>query len=801
MTSLSLSISSPLSKTNQNTILSTTPPPPPPPSSSSSLTDRHGYLNILEESFTNVLFDRRKDNSIQLKGCSFNVLMRSLFVISLASSSLQSNGSYVLSFQLLNNTSNNKYKDLVDELPGRREGGCWVPMFDPICTLLPSIASIEEISNRIMTLLRLLLQDDRKTVKGYGGRDSNSNSDSDSDRDREYICHYIEGGLAFIYFWMEKFHIHNTETTILKVRQHVHTLMTFCNRHLTTTTPMTTATPTTTDETISEGYQQIKTRCLTRCTALSTFVDKLAVFYSKLTKGIRIKGLPLKESSVLTYPHTVQTIGTGIGGGGGNGTAKIVSTNYKKQNIERLSQLSEGSSSITIFGGMSILNASDDDDDDDDDNDDAYGSNRGTTVYPGTSNSNSSDAAPTPPLPLLQSGFSLNQDPSSLTVWDFHVQELARQWTLVDHQLFCSIPLSSFLSSSSKVPLWTLPRDQANKRAPVIRKCIDSFNSMTLWVTASVLSGSTPASRAVTYGLMVDLAAYFKLLKNYHGLMAVVTGLNQAAVTRLTETVRLVSAKRTDTLKRLERLMSGSKNYGNYRMKLDNDLLDLRMSNTNTNSSTNTDSNSNSNSNTFRDTVVSSTSGKGGGPREAPQSALVPHLGAHLAEIASVLEGGGGGEYLARDSHHHFLNLDRYKLLSSSLARLAEIRAHRYTLHPVPLMQTVISRTLHQYTKLSSADFEREARAFYDLSLTLEEEAKEVKVPVAVAVTTKSKESVISVNDDDDDDDIDNDDDLFDDEDDDDEKKKKSFTKSVKRTYTKLLSLSGLKKRDNTNTN
>ena len=676
---------------------------------------------MLEEPFTNVLFDRRKDNSVQLKGCSFNVLLRSMFVISLAASSLQSNGSYILSFQLIN-SSGNQYKDLIDELPGRREGGCWVTLFDPICTLLLSIASIEEIVDRIMTLLRLVLEDEKKIMK-YGGR--------------AYIAQYIEGGILFIYFWMSTFHIYNKETTILKVRQQAHILMTFCNRHFT--------------DDVWVGAQQIRSKC----NALSIFTDKLAVFYSKLIKGIRIKGIPLKESSALTYPHTIQTIEGGQGLAVVGSNVKVVSTNYKKQNIERLSQLSGITSDITIFGGMNILSASDDDDEDEDDEDEA-------------------DSLHDAPPPLLQSGFSLTQDPSSLTVWDFHVQELARQWTLLDHQLLCSIPLSSFLSSSSKVPLWTLPRDQANRRAPVIRKCIDTFNAMTLWVTASVLSGSTPASRAVTYGVLVDLAAYFKLLKNYNGLMAVVIGLNQASVTRLTETIRLVTAKRMDTLKRLEKLMSGSKNYGNYRAKLESDLLDLKTG---------------AKASKFRDTITSTTRNRG--LKEAPQSALVPHLGALLAEIASTLE--SGGEYLTRDSQHHFINLDRYKLLASSLTRLVEIRTHRYNLHSIPLIQTVIHRTLQRHMKLSSVDIEGEARAFYDLSMSLEGEVQG-KSDEKAGISDDNDDS----NDKDgDDEDEDSDEDLFEEDDDADNKKKKSFSQSVKKTYSKLMALSGLRKKDN----
>jgi hypothetical protein len=75
--------------------------------------------------------------------------------------------------------------------------------------------------------------------------------------------------------------------------------------------------------------------------------------------------------------------------------------------------------------------------------------------------------------------------------------ETARQWTIIDADLFQSIPFSSFQISSIPagntcedlqprgVALWTLPR--ISDGAPELRRFIDHFNAESLWATAEVL--------------------------------------------------------------------------------------------------------------------------------------------------------------------------------------------------------------------------------------------------------------------------------------------------------------------------
>jgi hypothetical protein len=235
--------------------------------------------------------------------------------------------------------------------------------------------------------------------------------------------------------------------------------------------------------------------------------------------------------------------------------------------------------------------------------------------------------------------------------------------------------------------------------------------------------------------------------------MAVITGLKQASIIRLSETISLVSAKRLDTFHRLEKLMSGSKNYGNYRLKLEAHCSDFLNK-----------------QHTSRETLADMS-------KETFQNAVVPHLGAHLAEISSIME--GNQDYLTE--HSNFLNLDKKKLLYNCISKLTLIRNQRYNLHNIRIIQNVINQTIMKYIRYSSADIEIETSTLMINSISLES-------------SNESKHgSDIDINDDINEDD--NDDDNFIDDisedlfDEDSPKKSRSVAKSFKKTVKKLASL------------
>jgi hypothetical protein len=107
----------------------------------------------------------------------------------------------------------------------------------------------------------------------------------------------------------------------------------------------------------------------------------------------------------------------------------------------------------------------------------------------------SSPAVQAIPTPRLSCGVQLITQ--SLQLWELDSLEIARQWTLIDAGLFCSIPMWEFLGKA-----WSRPRHM--RLAPVLRHFIDRFNAVSEWVTSSVLDGVAPEDRARTMDKLAE---------------------------------------------------------------------------------------------------------------------------------------------------------------------------------------------------------------------------------------------------------------------------------------------------------
>jgi hypothetical protein len=127
-----------------------------------------------------------------------------------------------------------------------------------------------------------------------------------------------------------------------------------------------------------------------------------------------------------------------------------------------------------------------------------------------------------------------NNNNSSTTI---DCLEIARQITLIDHALFTSIPLYIFLLPNS---FFSSQRHKQLKNNE-LRKFIDRFNAISLWVTESILNGNTAEDRAATVSFFIKLAGFFRDLFNYSSLMAIISAFQQGSITRLKKTFNLVS--------------------------------------------------------------------------------------------------------------------------------------------------------------------------------------------------------------------------------------------------------------------
>jgi hypothetical protein len=152
------------------------------------------------------------------------------------------------------------------------------------------------------------------------------------------------------------------------------------------------------------------------------------------------------------------------------------------------------------------------------------------------------DEQPEPRIPL---GFNLLQDPSTVSMWVFDRVEIARQWTLLDHNLFAAIPLDGLHECQ-----WAEPRHTAKARA--VRRFIDRFNAVSSWVTESILMEASAERRGDLYDMFVDVAVQLEALNNFNGVMAIVTALQQGCITRMKGTLKYVSDASNKALKRLQ---------------------------------------------------------------------------------------------------------------------------------------------------------------------------------------------------------------------------------------------------------
>ena len=117
--------------------------------------------------------------------------------------------------------------------------------------------------------------------------------------------------------------------------------------------------------------------------------------------------------------------------------------------------------------------------------------------------------------------------------YDIPVQMLADQWTFLDWSLFAAIPVEEWLRGG-------FDDDRFKHTADAIRRCIDRYNASSLWVATEIVRSPTPRARASAYVRFVALALLLHRLHDFSGLSAVLSGLQNEAVTRMHQTMRLI---------------------------------------------------------------------------------------------------------------------------------------------------------------------------------------------------------------------------------------------------------------------
>jgi len=418
----------------------------------------------------------------------------------------------------------------------------------------------------------------------------------------------------------------------------------------------------------------------------------------------------------------------------------------------------------------------------------------------------------------LRPGYSLLRDPVSAAADLFSVDplELARQWTITDHALFAAIPLHSltptinagsmhFKSGGASSAVYSQPRYQQMRRGVLgsglcggARTFIDRFNALSNWVAYSVLMLLPVDQRADRVAFFIKVASHLEELNNYNGLMIILTALNQGCITRLQHTFALLKPADHSVLNRLNKLMSGTKNYQTYRghlkqaftrtssgspvptpVFLPSPLPSFReRGRTLTRQAVRTDQGepltqraSIWKTEIFDRYVVSrsyeqqrlceqvrtqraqeqhylwsdlsspnpsaqNNNNNNNNNNNSPQAAvaMVPHLGAHLSELSTIEE--GNPDYLS-DAPHLF-NMDKCVLLAASLSSLSAMQQlPPYQLQPVRCLMAALNYFARLHCRLTAADSAAYSKKLYNRSLAVEP----MGVSINQAMQSRSKQA------------------------------------------------------------
>ncbi len=141
---------------------------------------------------------------------------------------------------------------------------------------------------------------------------------------------------------------------------------------------------------------------------------------------------------------------------------------------------------------------------------------------------------------------------------------VAQQLTLIESELFYAIQFEEFLEYAAG------GENRAVGAAPNLTRVAARFNAVSYWTASQVLirGADSLRSRAAELERFVGIMEELRQLNNFNGLMAVMAGLNNAAIVRLKDEWAQVSSEKRASFVAMEKLMDPSRNFKNYREEL-----------------------------------------------------------------------------------------------------------------------------------------------------------------------------------------------------------------------------------------
>ncbi|KAF2101097.1 ras GEF [Rhizodiscina lignyota] len=151
---------------------------------------------------------------------------------------------------------------------------------------------------------------------------------------------------------------------------------------------------------------------------------------------------------------------------------------------------------------------------------------------------------------------------SPCSITDFDPLELARQFTIIESRIFCSIGPEELLGSE-----WT---KKVDSKAVNVRAMSTLSTDLANLVAETILQLEDPKKRAAMIKQWIKVAAKCLELNNYDSLMAIICSLNSSMVLRLKRTWEHVSQKTKAKYDELVSIVDVGRNYAVLRQRLQN---------------------------------------------------------------------------------------------------------------------------------------------------------------------------------------------------------------------------------------
>ena len=161
------------------------------------------------------------------------------------------------------------------------------------------------------------------------------------------------------------------------------------------------------------------------------------------------------------------------------------------------------------------------------------------------------------PSPVLSKGQqnmlnSFKKGSNCPTILDFEPLELARQLTIKQMSIFCSILPEELLGSQ-----WM---KKSGVDAPNVKAMSSLSTDLSNLVADTILQYSEVKKRAAAIKQWIKIANQCYELQNYDGLMAIICSLNSSTISRLRKTWDAVSPKRKEMLRTLQEIVEPAQN-------------------------------------------------------------------------------------------------------------------------------------------------------------------------------------------------------------------------------------------------